>query len=174
MHSHAKPTTPKPMWNLANPTRFLGLADRVIPWLAVLTFLTLGVGLYLAFFVAPPDYQQGETVRIMFVHVPAAWLAMFGYTLIAIASIGSLIWRRRRRWRLLASTEAVMLDQMHILVREFVRRYPDAVEDFRIPDPQPRARPHRDAWGAVRHASTPVSVIQALSRLWSRPAPREV
>jgi len=81
------------MWTLANPTRFLGLADRVIPWLAVLTFLTLGVGLYLALFVAPPDYQQGETVRIMFVHVPAAWLAMFGYTLIAIASIGSLIWR---------------------------------------------------------------------------------
>jgi heme exporter protein C len=81
------------MWTLANPTRFLGLADRVIPWLAVLTFLTLGVGLYLALFVAPPDYQQGETVRIMFLHVPAAWLAMFGYTLIAIASIGSLIWR---------------------------------------------------------------------------------
>jgi heme exporter protein C len=81
------------MWNFANPTRFLSIADRVIPWLAALTFLLLGVGLYLAFFVAPPDYQQGETVRIMFVHVPAAWLAMFGYTLIAIASIGSLIWR---------------------------------------------------------------------------------
>ena len=93
MHSQAKPTRPTGMWTLANPTRFLELADRVIPWLAVLTFLTLGVGLYLAFFVAPPDYQQGETVRIMFVHVPAAWLAMFGYTLIAIASISSLIWR---------------------------------------------------------------------------------
>src|SRR5512145_338923 len=81
------------MWNLANPTRFLVLADRAIPWLAVLTFLTLGVGLYLALFVAPPDYQQGETVRIMFVHVPAAWLAMFGYVLIAIAALGTLIWR---------------------------------------------------------------------------------
>ena len=81
MHSQAKPTRPTGMWTLANPTRFLGLADRVIPWLAVLTFLTLGVGLYLAIFVAPPDYQQGETVRIMFLHVPAAWLAMFGYTL---------------------------------------------------------------------------------------------
>jgi heme exporter protein C len=43
--------------------------------------------------VAPPDYQQGETVRIMFIHVPAAWLAMFGYTLIAIAALGTLIWR---------------------------------------------------------------------------------
>jgi heme exporter protein C len=81
------------MWSLANPTRFLELADRLIPWLAGLTFLLLGVGLYLSFFVAPPDYQQGETVKIMFVHVPSAWLAMFGYTLIAIASIGSLIWR---------------------------------------------------------------------------------
>src|SRR4029453_15164080 len=77
------------MWNLANPTRFLELADRLIPWLAALAFLLLGVGLYLSFFVAPPDYQQGETVKIMFVHVPSAWLAMFGYTLIAIAGIGS-------------------------------------------------------------------------------------
>ncbi len=57
------------------------------------TLILLGVGLYLAFFVAPPDYQQGETVRIMFVHVPAAWLAMFGYTLIAVAALGTLIWR---------------------------------------------------------------------------------
>jgi heme exporter protein C len=81
------------MPSLANPTRFLALAGHVIPWLAALTFLLLGVGLYLAFFVAPPDYQQGETVKIMFLHVPAAWLAMFGYTLIAIASLGSLIWR---------------------------------------------------------------------------------
>src|SRR6478672_3430471 len=81
------------MWSLANPTRFLELADRLIPWLAGLTFLLLGIGLYLSFFVAPPDYQQGETVKIMFVHVPSAWLAMFGYTLIAVASLGTLIWR---------------------------------------------------------------------------------
>jgi len=81
------------MWSLANPTRFLELADRLIPWLAGLTFLLLGIGLYLSFFVAPPDYQQGETVRIMFVHVPAAWLAMFGYMLIAAAALGTLIWR---------------------------------------------------------------------------------
>jgi len=81
------------MPNLANPTRFLNLADGLIPWLAALTAILLGAGLYLAFFVAPPDYQQGETVRIMFVHVPAAWLAMFGYMLIAVASLGTLIWR---------------------------------------------------------------------------------
>jgi heme exporter protein C len=81
------------MISLANPTRFLTLVDRLIPWLTVATLILLGLGLYLAFFVAPPDYQQGETVRIMFVHVPAAWLAMFGYMLIAIAALGTLIWR---------------------------------------------------------------------------------
>jgi heme exporter protein C len=69
------------------------LTDRVLPWLAGAAILLLGVGLYLSFFVAPADYQQGETVRIMFIHVPSAWLAMFCYTLIATASIGSLIWR---------------------------------------------------------------------------------
>jgi heme exporter protein C len=81
------------MPSLANPTRFLDLAGRAIPWLTVLTVVLFGAGLYLAFFVAPPDYQQGETVRIMFVHVPAAWLALFGYMLIAAASLGTLIWR---------------------------------------------------------------------------------
>ena len=81
------------MPSLANPTRFLNLAGGLVPWLAALTAILLGAGLYLAFFVAPPDYQQGETVRIMFVHVPAAWLAMFGYLLIAVASLGTLIWR---------------------------------------------------------------------------------
>ncbi len=81
------------MLSLANPTRLLSIVDRVVPWLAALTTLLLGYGLYLALFVAPPDYQQGETVKIMFVHVPAAWLAMFGYTLIAIAALGTLIWR---------------------------------------------------------------------------------
>jgi heme exporter protein C len=78
---------------LANPSVFLGITDRVLPWLAALTASLFGVGLYLSFFVAPPDYQQGETARIMFVHVPAAWLAMLCYTVIAISSIGSLVWR---------------------------------------------------------------------------------
>jgi heme exporter protein C len=81
------------MPSLANPTRFLSLVDRVVPWLTALTILLLGYGLYLSLFVAPPDYQQGETVKIMFIHVPAAWLAMFGYTLIALAALGTLIWR---------------------------------------------------------------------------------
>jgi len=81
------------MPSLANPTRFLTLVAAVVPWLTALTAILFATGLYLAFFVAPPDYQQGETVRIMFIHVPAAWLAMFGYMLIAVASLGTLIWR---------------------------------------------------------------------------------
>ncbi len=78
---------------LANPSRFLRFSDAVLPWLAGLTAILFAIGLYLTFFVAPPDYQQGQTVKIMFIHVPSAWLAMMGYTLIAISSAGSLIWR---------------------------------------------------------------------------------
>jgi heme exporter protein C len=79
--------------NIANPTIFLSLVRRVLPWTAGLTVALMLLGLYLTFFVAPPDYQQGETVKIMFIHVPAAWLAMFGYTLIAVAALGTLVWR---------------------------------------------------------------------------------
>jgi heme exporter protein C len=78
---------------LANPSFFMRLSDRVLPWLGVVTAALLAVGLYMAFFVAPADYQQGETVRIMFIHVPSAWLAMFCYTMIAVSALGSLIWR---------------------------------------------------------------------------------
>jgi heme exporter protein C len=81
------------MISLANPTRFLALATAVLPWLAVATVVALAAGLYLGFFVAPPDYQQGETVRIMFVHVPAASLALFGWTMMSVASLGVLVWK---------------------------------------------------------------------------------
>ncbi|MGB0087514.1 MAG: heme ABC transporter permease [Rhodomicrobiaceae bacterium] len=78
---------------LANPSFFMRLTDRVLPWLAGVTVVLMTIGLYMSFFVAPPDYQQGETVRIMFIHVPSAWLAMFCYMIVAASSIGSLIWR---------------------------------------------------------------------------------
>lgn len=79
--------------SLANPTRFSALAGAVLPWLAGAAGLTLAAGLYLGLVVAPPDYQQGETVRIMFVHVPAAWLSMFCWTLMSLAGLGVLVWR---------------------------------------------------------------------------------
>ncbi len=81
------------MIKLANPSVFLRFANRILPWLAVLAILTLGIGLYLALVVAPADYQQGETVRIMFIHVPSAWLAMAGYAIIVLSAFGTLVWR---------------------------------------------------------------------------------
>jgi heme exporter protein C len=77
---------------LANPTRFLQLADRVLPWLVGVTVLLFAVGLPLAA-MAPADYQQGESVKIMYVHVPSAWLSMFVYALMAVSALGTLIWR---------------------------------------------------------------------------------
>jgi heme exporter protein C len=81
------------MWNLANPTRFMELSGRLLPWLAGAAALLLAAGMYMAWFLAPADYQQGETVRIMFLHVPAAWLAVFFYVIMAISALGTLVWR---------------------------------------------------------------------------------
>ena len=78
---------------LANPARFRRFSQRVVPSLSVATALMLAVGLYLALLQSPPDYQQGDTVRIMFVHVPSAWLAMAGYALLAGLGASLLIWR---------------------------------------------------------------------------------
>lgn len=78
---------------LANPTRFMELSGRVLPWMAGAAAVLIAYALYLIFFVAPPDYQQGETVKIMFIHVPAAWLGMMGYGLIAVSSFGYLVFR---------------------------------------------------------------------------------
>jgi heme exporter protein C len=78
---------------LANPALFLRLANVAVRVLAAAAAVLVGVGLYLGFFRAPADYQQGETVRIMFVHVPAAWLALFFYALMAVSALGTLVWR---------------------------------------------------------------------------------
>jgi heme exporter protein C len=78
---------------LANPRVFLGWSGAALRACAALGTALLGAGLYLAWFVAPADYQQGETVRIMFVHVPAAWLALFFYGLMAVSALGTLAWR---------------------------------------------------------------------------------
>jgi heme exporter protein C len=77
----------------ASPANFKRLSDRLLPWAAGGAVLFLGFGLWNALFVSPADYQQGETVRIMYVHVPAAWMAMFVYTNIALAGAATLVWR---------------------------------------------------------------------------------
>jgi heme exporter protein C len=81
------------MREYASPKLFYALAGRLIPWLAAITAILLAWGLYLGLFDSPPDYQQGESVRIMYVHVPAAWMALFVYVFIAAASAVGLIWR---------------------------------------------------------------------------------
>lgn len=78
--------------DLANPTRFLALADKVVPWLAGISALLLVLGLYMSF-AAPEDYQQGSTVRIMYIHVPFAWISMMCYSLMAMSALGTLVWR---------------------------------------------------------------------------------
>ncbi len=85
-----KPTL---LQSLANPTRFMALSERVLPWLAVATVVVMAIGLYQAFVVSPPDYQQGQTVKIMYVHVPCAWLAMAAYLTVAASSFGLLVFR---------------------------------------------------------------------------------
>src|SRR5881397_2151381 len=77
---------------LANPSRFLALTARILPWLAALTALLLAIGLVQSA-LAPDDYQQGATVKIMFIHVPNAWLSMLVWGVMSLAALGTLVWR---------------------------------------------------------------------------------
>src|ERR1700736_2535104 len=78
--------------DLANPTRFVALVDRVMPWLIAATVLAFAIGLRETY-LAPDDYQQGATVKIMFIHVPNAWLCMFVWGVMSVAALGTLVWR---------------------------------------------------------------------------------
>jgi len=77
---------------LANPSRFLAVSGRALPWLSAATVLAFAIGIIQIYF-APDDYQQGATVKIMFIHVPAAWLGIFGWLLMSAAALGTLVWR---------------------------------------------------------------------------------
>ena len=78
--------------DLANPSRFLSASGRWLPWLVGATVIAFTLGLAQAY-TAPDDYQQGATVKIMFIHVPSAWLGMFGWALMSAAALGTLVWR---------------------------------------------------------------------------------
>src|SRR5438874_5685058 len=78
---------------LANPARFMRISGAVLPWLGGASLFVLALGLVWSLVLAPPDYQQGESVRIMFIHVPAAWMALSVYLFVAIASAVALVWR---------------------------------------------------------------------------------
>ncbi|MEA1649821.1 heme ABC transporter permease [Nitrospirillum sp. BR 11164] len=81
------------MHRFANPARFLKIANAVLPWAAGLSAVCFAAGLYLGLFASPPDYQQGDTVRIMYIHVPAAWMSMFTYSTMAVAAAAALVWK---------------------------------------------------------------------------------
>ncbi len=81
------------MLTLANPAKFMALTARLLPWLLGATVLLFAVGLPLSLVFSPPDYQQGEAVRIMYIHVPAAFLAMGAYAVMAVAAFFHLVWR---------------------------------------------------------------------------------
>jgi heme exporter protein C len=81
-----------PLIDLANPHRFQRLAAVLIPLFGVLAVVLIAVGLVMGF-RAPPDYQQGEMVKVMYIHVPFAWLSLLAYTLMAVAALGTIVWR---------------------------------------------------------------------------------
>jgi heme exporter protein C len=78
---------------LANPARFMRLSVKALPWCGWMAGVVLAVGLFWSLVGAPADYQQGDTVRIMYVHVPAAWMALSIYLFVAMASAVALVWR---------------------------------------------------------------------------------
>lgn len=88
-------TTPKMRWwdRLAHPGQFLAWTGYLVWPLIILTALLFAFGLYFAFFNSPADYQMGDTVRIMYVHVPSAWLSQFVYGAMAVSALGTLVWR---------------------------------------------------------------------------------
>jgi heme exporter protein C len=81
------------IWEYANPVKFMRLSDRVLPWVTVATGLTLLVGLVWGFFFTPDDYRQGSTVKIIYLHVPAALMAINAWFMMLVTS---LIWLIRR------------------------------------------------------------------------------
>jgi len=83
----------KQLFDLANPERFDRFARLATPVCSAVAALLFVVGLYLALFKSPADYQQGDSVRIMYVHVPAAWMALMCYTTMAVASVTGFVWK---------------------------------------------------------------------------------
>jgi heme exporter protein C len=76
-------------YKYASPAMFYPIAGKMIPWFSTAAAILFAVGMFVGFFIAPPDFQQGEAYRIIFIHVPAAWMGMFLYVLMAIyAGIG--------------------------------------------------------------------------------------
>jgi heme exporter protein C len=89
----ATTATARNLHRFANPGRFLRLSGKILPFVAIIGIVLTSVGLLWGLTLSPADWQQGDAVRIMYVHVPAAWLASSGYAMLAAASVASLVWR---------------------------------------------------------------------------------
>ena len=83
----------KTLFENISPQKFYYFSSKIIPWAFLISFLFIGYGLYLGLFVAPLDYQQGDAFRIIYVHVPSAWLSLFAYSAVFVCSIIALIWK---------------------------------------------------------------------------------
>jgi heme exporter protein C len=98
-------------FRFAAPQTFYPLAGRLLPWFVAAAVLLCAAGMYVGFAIAPTDFQQGEVYRIIFIHVPAAWMAMFIYVVMAVYAVLTLVWRSRlsaMMSRALAPTGAIM------------------------------------------------------------------
>ena len=83
----------KTLFENISPQKFYYFSSKIIPWAFLISLLFIGYGLYLGLFVAPLDYQQGDAFRIIYVHVPSAWLSLFAYSAVFVCSIIALIWK---------------------------------------------------------------------------------
>jgi heme exporter protein C len=92
-HTAIAPAQARSLHRFANPGRFLRLSGRILPWLTAAAIVLTGAGLVWGLFFSAADWQQGDAVRIMYIHVPAAWMASAGYIVLAVCSALSLVWR---------------------------------------------------------------------------------
>ncbi|XVN42736.1 MAG: heme ABC transporter permease [Candidatus Rickettsia vulgarisii] len=95
------------MFKLLNPYYFSKWIRFIIPILLALMLITMGIGLYQALIISPADYQQGEIVRIMYIHVPASWMALAIYSFMAICSFSNIIWKTRMSFLMTVSSAPI-------------------------------------------------------------------
>jgi heme exporter protein C len=94
-------------YRLASPPHVYRMAAALTPWFMTAAGLAIGYGVFDGLFIAPPDYQQGDAFRIVYIHAPSAWLSLFAYTTMAVAGAIGLIWRIKMGYAVAAATAPV-------------------------------------------------------------------
>ena len=120
-------------YHYASPTTFYRLAGSVVPWVAWTAGILAVCGLYIGFFMAPTDFQQGEAYRIIFIHVPAAWMGMLIYVVMAFwgaiglafnARLASMVARAIARWKLRSADSLPLRSSWCCSISSTARRTP--------------------------------------------------